>query len=88
MPHASGQVIAGLHFLAVAKTLRSITRNGKIPEKVKTKGMLLKRKDSMIIYTCTVDINTVELALNAQRLHMSDSFTLAYLCAGISELLS
>jgi len=62
LPNAAGQVIAGLHFLSVAKVLKSVMTHRKIPEIMKSRSVLVKRKDTMSLYTLTVNIKGANLA--------------------------
>lgn len=52
-PNIAGQVVAGLHFLTVAKMLKSTATNKGVPNQVKSRGLLVKRKDAMFLYTLT-----------------------------------
>ena len=54
LPHVATQVIGSLHFLAVAKIIKSLKLTCTIPNEVKCKGLLLKRKDQMIMSTMIV----------------------------------
>ena len=91
LPNVAGQMIAGLHFLAVAKTLKRINSTNTIPSEVKSKGLLVKRKDAMWLYTLNVAINEVGLALvkvTVQDVNLYDNFTAAHLCAAITRLMN
>ena len=88
-PSIAGQVIAGLHFLTAAKTLKFITSNEGVPKQVKSKGLLVKRKDAMWLYNFTANINTTDLAstkMTIQDRYVFENFTLGHLCAGIQQL--
>ena len=88
-PNVAGQVIAGLHFLTVTKILKSISTNKGVPKQVKSRGLLVRRKDGMSLYTFIVNINNTGLAsteVKIQDLYMLEGFTLAHLCAGIKLL--
>ena len=88
-PNVAGQVIAGLHFLTVAKVLKSIATNKGVPRQVKSRGLLVKRKDTMSLYTFIANVNNTGLAstqVKIQDLYMLEGFTLAHLCAGIQLL--
>jgi len=89
LPNVAGQVFSGLHFLSVAKVLKSVMTHRKIPEIMKSRGVLVKRKDSMSLYTLTVNIKGADLAsttAKVQEMDMLDGFNSACLCAGIHKL--
>ena len=91
LPNVAGQMIAGLHFLAVAKTLKYINSTNTVPSEVKSKGLLVKRKDAMWLYTLTATINEVGLAsvkIAVEDINLYDNFTVAHLCAAITHLMN
>ena len=49
-PNVAGQVIAGLHFLTVAKILKSIATNKGVPKQVKSRGLLANWKDGETLW--------------------------------------
>ena len=90
LPNVAGQVFAGLHFLTITKIMKSICGGKGVPKNVKSKGLLLKRKDAMWLYTLEADVNKVTLAstkATIQDMYILDNFSSAHLCAGIQELL-
>lgn len=91
LPNVAGQVFAGLHLLSVTKVLKSIMTDNKIPASVESKGLLVKRKDAMSLFTFKANISQVSLSSStatAQDMYMLDGFNAASLCAGILKLFS
>lgn len=90
VPNAAAQLIGAMHFLAAAKLIRSIIDGHSLTD-LTCKGLLLKRKDQLFLYTETVSVkNVCEAALKVQYQDFhtvgSDSLTLVHLCAGIHKL--
>jgi len=90
LPNAAAQVVGGLHFLATAKIVKGVMK-GNIPTNFKVKGLLLKHKDQMTLYSLNVNVASVcstVLTICYQDLHMygSASFTMAHLCSGVKKL--
>ena len=51
LPGAAAQVIGELYVLATAKILKGVINDDKVTKKFKCKGVLVKRKDQMTLYT-------------------------------------
>ena len=89
LPNVAGQIIAGLHFLTVAKIMRSIMVDNKVPENVRSRGLLVKRKDTMSLFSLSVNVKEASLAYTAataQEMFMLEGFNSACLCTGIMKL--
>lgn len=90
LPGAAAQVIGALHALAVAKLLRKIIGQNVIPTEIKCKGLLVKRKDQMILFTATVNISSMCSAsffIRHQDLHLNSlNCTLSHVCSAVKTL--
>ena len=94
LPNAASQVVGGLHFLATAKIVKEVMKGSgdiRLPICFKIKGLLVKRKDQMTLYTVDVNLASVSSAavmLRYQDLHAygSASVTMAHLCSGVTKL--
>lgn len=89
LPHAYAQVFGGLHFLATARVINRL-RSNKMLDEVNCKGLLINRKDKLILFTLKVKIGQLcnsELPLEYSKLDVHNPVvSLAHVCAGIQEL--
>ena len=77
LPGAAAQVIGALYVLATAKILKGIINDDRVPEKFKCKGLLIKRKDQMTLYTLNVNVASVcsaSVSVIYQDLHLGVNF--------------
>ena len=90
LPNAVAQLIGGLHFLAVAKVTRCIMDRSEVPEEFYCRGILIKRKDQMTLYTLSVNLGTVmdcKLEVTSKDLHTNGTvLTLGHVCKALAKL--
>ena len=94
LPHAFGQVVGGLYLLAVCKILHNLLIKNEIPcETITTKGLLVKRKDKMVLFKLEAAIKKTVMSemvtIHYQALKNEGCPTtssLTYMCAGLHQL--
>lgn len=92
IPIVTGELVGGLHFMVVAKVLSEL-KQGRIPTEVMCKGLLLKRKDTMMLFRVVAKISRSDAAEAVtcyyKRLFNCDknSVTPGHVCAAIQELI-
>ena len=85
IPEKVGQLIAGLYFVAVAKSTRSMKKKEFSPQSIAVKGALVDKTNGIILCVLKIDVNggtSVDCTY-----HVTGSLNPAMLCSGIQRLI-
>jgi len=89
LPEKIGQVVAELHFVAVAAVVRNLIKKRRLVKSVTTKGILIDKLNGVIRCELTVKVSTPDKPVSLQLLCVDHSGmdTSEYLCKAFQDLL-